>query len=126
MPAHPLVLKDSEWSSTSYARGLHVGLLHGGTTTLEAESDVQPAEEIGLTEGQSGIPAKHITRIRSGDHRNSKVQQPQQNPQEPGYLLSSIIDKFRQELGFRGRQSNYNVDGKTWTGYHSCKYGLQL
>jgi hypothetical protein len=37
--------------------------------------------------------------------------------------MSSIIDKFRRELGFQGHQSNYNVDGKTWTGYHSCKYG---
>jgi hypothetical protein len=30
------------------------------------ESDVKAAEQIGLTEGQSGIPAKHITRIGSG------------------------------------------------------------
>lgn len=73
MPAPPLVLKDSEWSDTLYARGLHVDLLHGWTTTVEAEGDIQPAEEFGLTEGQSGIAAKHITRIGSGDHRNPKV-----------------------------------------------------
>jgi hypothetical protein len=70
MPAQPSVLSDSEWSDTPYARGLYVDLLHGATTTVEAESDVQAAEEIGLTEGQSGIPAKHIIRGGSGNHGN--------------------------------------------------------
>ena len=123
MAAQPSVLSDSEWSDTPYARGLHVDLLHGGTAIVEAESDVQLAEEFGLTEGQSGIPAKHITSIGSGDLGNPKVLQPQQNPQEPGYLLSSINDKLAGGLGFQGHLSNYNVDGKTWTGYDSCKYG---
>jgi hypothetical protein len=85
------------------------------------ESDVQAAEEISLTEGQSGIPGKHITRIGSGDHGNLKVLQPQQNPQELGYILSPINDKLAGRLGFQGYPSNYNVDGKTWTGYDSCK-----
>jgi len=121
MAAQPSALSDSEWSDTPYARGLHVDLLHGGTATVEEESDVQAAEEIGLTEGQSGIPGKHITRIGSGDHENPKVLQPQQNPQELGYLLSFINDKLAGRLGFQGHSSNY-VDGKTWTGYDSCKY----
>jgi hypothetical protein len=120
MAAHPSVLSDSAWSGTPYARGLHVDLLHGATTTAEAEGDVQVAEEIGLTEGQSGIPAKQITRGGSG---NPKVLQLQQNPQEPGYLLSTISDKLAGKgLGFQGHQSKYNVDGTTWTGYDSCKY----
>ena len=67
---------------------------------MEAKSDVQAVEEIGLTEGQSGAAAKHITRIGSGDHGNPKVQHPQQNPWELGYLLSSINDKMAGEFGF--------------------------
>ena len=122
MAAQPSVLSDNEWSDTPYARGLHVDLLHGQTATVEEESDVQAAEEIGLTEGQSGILGKHITRIGSGDHGNPKVLQPQQNPQELGYLLSTINDKLAGRLGFQEHPSNYNVDGKTWTGYDSCKY----
>jgi hypothetical protein len=70
LPAQPSVLSGSEWSDTPYARGLHVDLLHGGSATVEEESDVQAAEEIGLTEGQSGIPAKHITRGGGGNHGN--------------------------------------------------------
>jgi len=122
MAARPSALSDSEWSDIPYARGLHVDLLHGGTATVEEESDVQAAEEIGLTEGQSGIPGKHITRIGSGDHGNPKVLQPQLNPQELGYLLSSINDKLAGRLGFQEHPSSYNVDRKTWTGYNSCKY----
>jgi hypothetical protein len=43
---------------------------------VESKSDVQAAEEIGLTEGQSGTAVKHITRIASGDHGNPKVLHP--------------------------------------------------
>jgi hypothetical protein len=89
---------------------------------VEEESDVQAAEEIGLTVGQSGIPAKHITRIGSGDHGNPNILQPQQNPQEPGYLLGSISDKLAAGLGFQGHLSNYNINGKIWTRYDSLKY----
>lgn len=94
----------------------------GGTGSLEAKSDVQAAEEIGLTEGQSGITAKHIARIGSGDHGNPKVLHPQPTPSELEYLLSSINDKLAGGFGFQAHPSNYNVDGNTWTGYDSYKY----
>jgi hypothetical protein len=123
MAAQPSVLSDSEWSDTPYARGLHVDLLHGATTTVEAESDVQAAEEIGLTDSQSGIPAKHITRGGSGNHGNPIVLQPQQIAQEPGHLVSSISDELAAGgSGLQGHPSKYNLDGKTWMGYDSCKY----
>jgi hypothetical protein len=80
---------------------------------VEAKSDVQAAEEIGLTEGQSGNAAKHIMRTGSGNHGNPKVPQPQQNPQELEYFLSSINDKLAGGFGFQGHLSNYSVDGKT-------------
>jgi len=89
---------------------------------VEAKSDVQAAEEICLTEGQSGTAAKHITRIGSGDHGNPKVLHPQHNPQELEYLLSSINDDLVGGFGFKGHLSNYYVDRKTWTGYDFCKY----
>lgn len=83
---------------------------------MEAKSDVQAAEEIGLTEGQSGTAAKHIIRTGRGDHGNPKVLHAQQNPQELEYLLSSINDKLAGGFGFQWHLSNYNVDEKTWTG----------
>jgi len=88
---------------------------------VEAKGDVQAAEEISLTESQSGITAKHIARNGGGDHGNPKVLHPQQNPPELECLLSSINDKLAGGLGFQGHLSNYNVNGKTWTGYDSCK-----
>jgi hypothetical protein len=93
----------------------------GGTGTVEAKGDVQAAEETGLTESQNGITAKHIARNGSGDHGNPKVLHPQQNSPELECLLSSINDKLAGGFGFQGHPSNYNVDGKTWTGYDSCK-----
>jgi hypothetical protein len=121
--AHPSTLNGTEWSDIPYARGLHVDLLHGGTATVEAESDVQAAEEIGLTEGQSGISAKQITKGGSGNHGNPEVLQHQHNPQEPGYLLGSVNDKLAGgRLGFQSHQSQYDIDRKSWSEYNSCKY----
>ena len=89
---------------------------------METKSDVHAAEEIVFTDGESGTATKHITRTGSGDHGNPTVLHPQQNPQGLEYPLSSISDKLAGGCGFQGHLSNYNVDGKTWTGYDSCKY----
>jgi len=112
MAAHPSVLSDREWSATPYGRELNVDLLHWRDRYMEAKGDVQAAEEIGLTQSQSGITAKHIARIGSGDHGNPKVLHPQQNPPELECLLSSINDKLAGGFGFQGHPSNYKVDGK--------------
>jgi hypothetical protein len=119
--AQPSALSDSEDSDTAYTRRLHVELLHEEKAAVEAEGDVQAAEEIGLTEGKSGISAKHIIRSGSGNHGNPKVLQHQQNPQEPGYLLGFINEKLAEGvLGFQSHQSQYDIDWKSWTGYDSC------
>lgn len=70
------------------------------------------------TLGQSGIPAKHNERWKWGSWKSLE---PQYNLQELGYHLSSIIEA-EGGLEFQGHPSSYNVGGKTWTGYDSCKY----